>query len=87
MPACMMPVECPSSSPVPPSDCSSVSSPSEAEGPPVASDLEEHSSPHPWQDSKKGEVEVTSSTINFLMEIVLLIYLNVHCSPVSSNKT
>lgn len=61
MPSCMMPVECPSSSPVPPSDSSSVSSPSEAEGPPVTSDLEERASPHPWQDSKRGEVRVTSS--------------------------
>ncbi|MCI4375021.1 hypothetical protein PGIGA_G00104220 [Pangasianodon gigas] len=63
MPACMMPVECPSSSPVPPSDCSSVSSPSEAEGPPVTADPEERTSPHPWQDSKRGEVASSEDAI------------------------
>lgn len=63
MPSCMMPVECPSSSPVPPSDSSSVSSPSEAEGPPVTSDLEERASPHPWQDSKRGEVASSEDAV------------------------
>ncbi|XP_076870833.1 LOW QUALITY PROTEIN: E3 ubiquitin-protein ligase HERC2 [Brachyhypopomus gauderio] len=56
MPACMMPVECPSSSPVPPSDCSTMTSPSEAEGPPLSADPEECVSPYPWQDGKRGEV-------------------------------
>lgn len=76
MPACMMPVECPSSSPVPPSDCSSVSSPSDAEGPPVTPDPEELTSPHPWQDGKRGEVGVASSTINFLISIIYYFHLN-----------
>ncbi|XP_016124312.1 E3 ubiquitin-protein ligase HERC2-like [Sinocyclocheilus grahami] len=56
MPAFMMPLECPSSSPVPPSDCSSASSPCEAEGPALPSETEERVSPHPWMDSKRGEV-------------------------------
>ncbi|TSK42064.1 E3 ubiquitin-protein ligase HERC2 [Bagarius yarrelli] len=63
MPACMIPVECPSSSPVPPSDCSTASSPSEAEGPPVTPEPEERTSPNPWQDSKRGEVTSTEDAI------------------------
>ncbi|XP_062251671.1 LOW QUALITY PROTEIN: E3 ubiquitin-protein ligase HERC2 [Platichthys flesus] len=55
MPACMiMPLECPSSSPVPPSDSSSSSSVSDDEGPPIPPDTEDRISPNPWQD-KKGE--------------------------------
>ncbi|XP_022531523.2 E3 ubiquitin-protein ligase HERC2 isoform X2 [Astyanax mexicanus] len=63
MPACMMPVECPSSSPVPPSDCSSASSPSEAEGPTLSADAEDRISPNPWQDSKRGEVTSSEDAI------------------------
>lgn len=56
MPASMiLPAECPSSSPVPPSDSSSSSSVSDEEGPPVLPEAEERVSPNPWQD-KKGEV-------------------------------
>lgn len=61
MPACMIPLECPSSSPVPPSDCSSASSPCEAEGPALPSETEERVSPHPWMDSKRGEVKNAAS--------------------------
>uniref|UniRef100_A0A3Q3VWY8 E3 ubiquitin-protein ligase HERC2 n=1 Tax=Mola mola TaxID=94237 RepID=A0A3Q3VWY8_MOLML len=60
MPASMiLPAECPSSSPVPPSDSSSSSSVSDEEGPPVLPEAEERVSPNPWQD-KKGE-QVPSS--------------------------
>uniref|UniRef100_A0AAY4E4M2 E3 ubiquitin-protein ligase HERC2 n=1 Tax=Denticeps clupeoides TaxID=299321 RepID=A0AAY4E4M2_9TELE len=62
MPASMMPVECPSSSPVPPSDTSSVSSPSEAEGPPIPLDAEDRLSPNPWQD-KRGEVTSSEDAV------------------------
>uniref|UniRef100_A0A672Q5U6 E3 ubiquitin-protein ligase HERC2 n=1 Tax=Sinocyclocheilus grahami TaxID=75366 RepID=A0A672Q5U6_SINGR len=62
MPAFMMPLECPSSSPVPPSDCSSASSPCEAEGPALPSETEERVSPHPWMDSKRGEVSSADAT-------------------------
>ncbi|XP_048855280.1 LOW QUALITY PROTEIN: E3 ubiquitin-protein ligase HERC2 [Brienomyrus brachyistius] len=56
MPACMiMPVECPSSSPVPPSDSSAASSPYEAERSPVVPESEERHSPSPWQE-RRGEV-------------------------------
>lgn len=56
MPACMiMPVECPSSSPVPPSDSSAASSPYEAERSPLVPESEERHSPSPWQE-RKGEV-------------------------------
>lgn len=59
MPASMiLPAECPSTSPVPPSDSSSSSSVSDEEGPPVPSEAEERVSPNPWQD-KKGEVRRT----------------------------
>uniref|UniRef100_A0A3B3QN49 E3 ubiquitin-protein ligase HERC2 n=1 Tax=Paramormyrops kingsleyae TaxID=1676925 RepID=A0A3B3QN49_9TELE len=60
MPACMiMPVECPSSSPVPPSDSSAASSPYEAERSPLVPESEERHSPSPWQE-RRGE-QVTSS--------------------------
>lgn len=56
MPASMiLPAECPSSSPVPPSDSSSSSSVGDEEHPPVLPETEERVSPNPWQD-KKGEV-------------------------------
>lgn len=55
MPASMIvPVECPSSSPVPPPDSSSSSSLSDEEGSPVPPETEERVSPSPWQ-GKKGE--------------------------------
>ncbi|KAL1023407.1 hypothetical protein UPYG_G00040470 [Umbra pygmaea] len=58
MPGCMLiPMECPpSTSPVPPSDSSSASSPSDSEGPPVPPVVEDRVSPNPWQPDKKGEV-------------------------------
>uniref|UniRef100_A0A8C9RA53 E3 ubiquitin-protein ligase HERC2 n=1 Tax=Scleropages formosus TaxID=113540 RepID=A0A8C9RA53_SCLFO len=56
MPASMiLPVECPSSSPIPPSDSSTASSPYEVDRPPVTAEAEECQSPNPWQD-KRGEV-------------------------------
>ena len=56
MPACMMlPMECPSSSPVPPSDTSSSSGMSDDEGSPAPQESEERLSPSPWQE-RKGEV-------------------------------
>ncbi|XP_039600637.1 E3 ubiquitin-protein ligase HERC2 isoform X1 [Polypterus senegalus] len=54
MPASMIaPVECPSSSPVPPSEISSASSPIDGEMHPVI-EVEERLSPNPWQD-RRGE--------------------------------
>ncbi|XP_058886345.1 E3 ubiquitin-protein ligase HERC2-like isoform X1 [Acipenser ruthenus] len=56
MPASMIaPVECPASSPVPPSESSTASSPSEGEGPPFLTETEERLSPNPWQD-RRSEV-------------------------------
>ncbi|XP_059922232.1 E3 ubiquitin-protein ligase HERC2 isoform X1 [Gadus macrocephalus] len=55
MPACMMlPMECPSSSPVPPSDTSSSSGMSDDEGSPAPQESEERLSPSPWQE-RRGE--------------------------------
>uniref|UniRef100_A0A669B1P6 E3 ubiquitin-protein ligase HERC2 n=1 Tax=Oreochromis niloticus TaxID=8128 RepID=A0A669B1P6_ORENI len=63
MPASMiLPAECPSSSPIPPSDSSSSSSVSDEEGPPVPPEAEERVSPNPWQD-KKGEVPSSEDAI------------------------
>lgn len=63
MPASMiLPAECPSSSPVPPSDSSSSSSVSDEEGPPILPETEERVSPNPWQD-KKGEVRILVTLI------------------------
>lgn len=63
MPASMiLPAECPSSSPVPPSDSSSSSTVSDEEGPPVLPEAEERVSPNPWQD-KKGEVRNTGDPV------------------------
>ncbi|TMS20567.1 E3 ubiquitin-protein ligase HERC2 [Larimichthys crocea] len=63
MPASMiLPAECPSSSPVPPSDSSSSSSVSDEEGPPVLPEAEERVSPNPWQD-KKGEVPSSEEAV------------------------
>ncbi|MBN3299656.1 HERC2 ligase, partial [Amia calva] len=63
MPASMiMPMECPSSSPVPPQDSSAASSPSEAEGPPILAEAEEQLSPNPWQD-RRGEVASTEDAV------------------------
>ncbi|KAA8589723.1 hypothetical protein FQN60_013088 [Etheostoma spectabile] len=63
MPASMiLPAECPSSSPVPPSDSSSSSSVSDEEGPPVLPETEERVSPNPWQD-KKGEAPSSEDAI------------------------
>uniref|UniRef100_A0A673CR73 HECT-type E3 ubiquitin transferase n=1 Tax=Sphaeramia orbicularis TaxID=375764 RepID=A0A673CR73_9TELE len=59
MPASMiLPAECPSSSPIPPSDSSSSSSVSDEEAPPIPPEAEERVSPNPWQDKK---TEVPSS--------------------------
>ncbi|XP_045543165.1 E3 ubiquitin-protein ligase HERC2 isoform X2 [Salmo salar] len=58
MPACMMvPVECP------PPDSSSASSPSESEGPPVPTEVEERVSPNPWQTDKNGEVTSSEDAV------------------------
>jgi len=56
MPACMMlPLECPSSSPVTPSDTSSSSSGvSDDEGSPAPQESEERLSPGPWPE-RRGE--------------------------------
>ncbi|XP_078115961.1 E3 ubiquitin-protein ligase HERC2 isoform X3 [Sander vitreus] len=63
MPASMiLPAECPSSSPVPPSDSSSSSSVSDEEGPPVLPETEERVSPNPWQD-KKGEAPSSEDAV------------------------
>ncbi|XP_035763485.1 E3 ubiquitin-protein ligase HERC2 [Neolamprologus brichardi] len=63
MPASMiLPTECPSSSPIPPSDSSSSSSVSDEEGPLVPPEAEERVSPNPWQD-KKGEVPSSEDAI------------------------
>nr|XP_004552854.2 E3 ubiquitin-protein ligase HERC2 isoform X1 [Maylandia zebra] len=63
MPASMiLPTECPSSSPIPPSDSSSSSSVSDEEDPPVPPEAEERVSPNPWQD-KKGEVPSSEDAI------------------------
>lgn len=70
MPASMiLPAECPSSSPVPPSDSSSSSSVSDEEGPPVLAEVEERVSPNPWQD-KKGEVRSTSSITSRILSMI-----------------
>uniref|UniRef100_A0A8C3FTS2 E3 ubiquitin-protein ligase HERC2 n=1 Tax=Chrysemys picta bellii TaxID=8478 RepID=A0A8C3FTS2_CHRPI len=56
MPASMIaPVECPSSSPVPPPDAASTGSPANGEECVLAVDVEERLSPNPWQD-RRGEV-------------------------------
>ncbi|XP_048453850.1 E3 ubiquitin-protein ligase HERC2 [Rhincodon typus] len=56
MPASMIaPVECTSSSPVPPADSSAATSPAVEHASEVASDGEERESPNPWQD-RRGEV-------------------------------
>ncbi|KAG7228716.1 hypothetical protein INR49_008494 [Caranx melampygus] len=63
MPASMiLPAECPSSSPVPPSDSSSSSTVSDEEGPPVPPETEERVSPNPWQD-KKSEVPSSEDAV------------------------
>lgn len=57
MPASMIaPVECPSSSPVPPPDAASTGSPANGEECVLAVDVEERLSPNPWQD-RRGEVK------------------------------
>ncbi|XP_054256539.1 E3 ubiquitin-protein ligase HERC2 isoform X5 [Indicator indicator] len=56
MPASMIaPVECPSSSPAPPSDATSTGSPANGDECMLAGDTEERLSPNPWQD-RRGEV-------------------------------
>lgn len=57
MPASMIaPVECPSSSPAPPSDATSTGSPANGDECMLVGDIEERLSPNPWQD-RKGEVK------------------------------
>jgi len=56
MPASMIaPVECPSSSPAPPSDATSTGSPASGDECMIVGDIEERLSPNPWQD-RRGEV-------------------------------
>uniref|UniRef100_A0A8C6ITP0 HECT-type E3 ubiquitin transferase n=1 Tax=Melopsittacus undulatus TaxID=13146 RepID=A0A8C6ITP0_MELUD len=56
MPASMIaPVECPSSSPPPPSDATSTGSPVNGDECMFVGDIEERLSPNPWQD-RRGEV-------------------------------
>ncbi|XP_061315740.1 E3 ubiquitin-protein ligase HERC2 isoform X7 [Pezoporus flaviventris] len=56
MPASMIaPVECPSSSPPPPSDATSTGSPVNGDECMLVGDIEERLSPNPWQD-RRGEV-------------------------------
>ncbi|OXB80416.1 UNVERIFIED_CONTAM: hypothetical protein H355_003472 [Colinus virginianus] len=56
MPASMIaPVECPSSSPAPPSDATSTGSPASGDECMLVGDIEERLSPNPWQD-RRGEV-------------------------------
>ncbi|XP_030333717.1 E3 ubiquitin-protein ligase HERC2 isoform X5 [Strigops habroptila] len=56
MPASMIaPVECPSSSPAPPSDATSTGSPVNGDECMLVGDIEERLSPNPWQD-RRGEV-------------------------------
>ncbi|KAM9264683.1 E3 ubiquitin-protein ligase HERC2 isoform 3-T3 [Cariama cristata] len=56
MPASMIaPVECPSSSPAPPSDATSAGSPANGDECVLVGDIEERLSPNPWQD-RRGEV-------------------------------
>lgn len=56
MPASMIaPVECPSSSPAPPSDAASAGSPANGDEC-MLGDIEERLSPNPWQD-RRGEVK------------------------------
>ncbi|XP_049689999.1 E3 ubiquitin-protein ligase HERC2 isoform X4 [Accipiter gentilis] len=56
MPASMIaPVECPSSSPAPPSDATSTGSPANGDECMLVGDIEERLSPNPWQD-RRGEV-------------------------------
>ncbi|XP_064294379.1 E3 ubiquitin-protein ligase HERC2 isoform X5 [Phalacrocorax carbo] len=56
MPASMIaPVECPSSSPAPPSDATSTGSPANGDECVLVGDIEERLSPNPWQD-RRGEV-------------------------------
>lgn len=57
MPASMIaPVECPSSSPAPPSDATSAGSPANGDECVLVGDIEERLSPNPWQD-RRGEVK------------------------------
>ncbi|XP_041055229.1 E3 ubiquitin-protein ligase HERC2 isoform X4 [Carcharodon carcharias] len=63
MPASMIaPVECTSSSPVPPADTSAATSPAGEDTSEVASDREERMSPNPWQD-RKGEVAPSEEAV------------------------
>ncbi|KAM4682548.1 E3 ubiquitin-protein ligase HERC2 isoform 7-T7 [Amazona ochrocephala] len=55
MPASMIaPIECPSSSPPPPSDATSTGSPANGDECVLVGDIEERLSPNPWQD-RRGE--------------------------------
>nr|XP_014343905.1 PREDICTED: E3 ubiquitin-protein ligase HERC2 [Latimeria chalumnae] len=63
MPASMIaPVECPSSSPVPPADTSPVMSPVNGEELQLAVGLEDRLSPNPWQD-RRGEVASSEDAV------------------------
>lgn len=58
MPASMIaPVECTSTSPVPPAESSTATSPAGECASDVASDREDRVSPNPWQD-RRGEVRM-----------------------------
>uniref|UniRef100_A0A673CTH4 E3 ubiquitin-protein ligase HERC2 n=1 Tax=Sphaeramia orbicularis TaxID=375764 RepID=A0A673CTH4_9TELE len=64
MPASMiLPAECPSSSPIPPSDSSSSSSVSDEEAPPIPPEAEERVSPNPWQDKKTEQVPSSEDAV------------------------
>ncbi|RMC06696.1 hypothetical protein DUI87_16137 [Hirundo rustica rustica] len=61
MPASMIaPVECPSSSPAPPSDATSAGSPANGDECVLVGDIEERLSPNPWQDRRGEDVESQS---------------------------
>ncbi|PKU46171.1 e3 ubiquitin-protein ligase herc2 [Limosa lapponica baueri] len=61
MPASMIaPVECPSSSPAPPSDATSTGSPANGDECTLVGDMEERLSPNPWQDRRGEDVESQS---------------------------
>lgn len=83
MPASMiLPVECPSSSPIPPLDSSSSSCVSDEECPPVPPEAEDRVSPNPWQD-KKGEVRNTACICHRMLSLNLNLVFPFSCHTIN----
>lgn len=85
MPASMIaPVECPSSSPAPPSDATSAVSPANGDECVLVGDIEERLSPNPWQD-RRGEVNCHFFFFHWFLTVKLT---NISISLlVAENKT